>query len=127
LDVIKTKLQTQNVEPSYHKIIFPTQNINNNNLDGNSIIKDKINNSNNNTSSDINKNNSNSNSKKESEVKYKNIWSTTKIIYREHGFFKGFFKGVVPRMMANVPSCAISWGTYETIKYFLLNVTHKQQ
>jgi len=31
-----------------------------------------------------------------------------------------FKKGVLPRMSINVPSTALSWGTYELIKSFLI-------
>ncbi len=55
------------------------------------------------------------------EVKYKSIVSTMKAIYRENGFFKGFFRGLTPRVLSNSPSCAISWGTYEIVKHFLSN------
>jgi hypothetical protein len=61
------------------------------------------------------------NSNKESNIKYKSIWSTAKLIYLENGGFKGFFKGVMPRVLASAPSCAISWGTYEAVKHFLTN------
>ena len=53
-------------------------------------------------------------------VKYKDIVSTAKIIYKENGFLKGFLRGMLPRVICNAPCCAISWGTYEFIKYHLL-------
>ena len=31
-----------------------------------------------------------------------------------------FTKGILPRMSINVPSTALSWGTYELIKGFLI-------
>jgi hypothetical protein len=52
-------------------------------------------------------------------VKYKNILSTAKLIWKEEGFFRGFFKGLTPRVLSNAPSCAISWGTYEFVKHLL--------
>lgn len=58
--------------------------------------------------------------KEEGDVKYRNIFSTVKSIYREHGFFKGFFKGLTPRILSNSPSCAISWVTYEIVKQTLV-------
>lgn len=30
-----------------------------------------------------------------------------------------FTRGIIPRMCINVPSTALSWGTYEIIKTFL--------
>jgi Mitochondrial carrier protein len=42
-----------------------------------------------------------------------------KIIYREEGI-RAFSKGIGPRMCMNIPSCAISWGTYEIAKGFLI-------
>lgn len=33
---------------------------------------------------------------------------------------KGFFKGLTPRIMSNSPACAISWGTYEVCKFFMI-------
>jgi len=32
-----------------------------------------------------------------------------------------FTKGVLPRMLINVPATALSWGTYELIKGFIGN------
>lgn len=42
-------------------------------------------------------------------------------IYNENGIIRGFFKGLTPRVLSNSPACAISWGTYEVIKYSLIN------
>ena len=41
-----------------------------------------------------------------------------KIIYTRHGFV-GFAKGLVPRLLTNMPSTAIAWTTYEFLKHFL--------
>ena len=41
-------------------------------------------------------------------------------IYKENGIIKGFFKGLTPRVLSNSPACAISWGTYEVIKFSLI-------
>jgi hypothetical protein len=54
-----------------------------------------------------------------SQIKYKNILSTMRYIYNEDGFFRGFFKGLTPRVLSTAPSCAISWVTYEAIKHLL--------
>lgn len=52
-------------------------------------------------------------------VKYKSIYQTANLIYREEGFFRGFFRGVTPRILFNSPSCAISWASYELMKHCL--------
>lgn len=41
-------------------------------------------------------------------------------IYAREGI-AAFGKGIYPRMTINVPSTAISWGTYEFVKGFLIN------
>jgi solute carrier family 25 iron transporter 28/37 len=46
------------------------------------------------------------------------LWQASKIIYRRNGLI-GFTKGMVPRMLYNMPSTAISWTAYEFCKYFL--------
>lgn len=52
------------------------------------------------------------------EIKYRDIMSTARTILREEGF-RGFVKGVVPRIIAQAPASAISWTTYEMMKKFL--------
>ena len=42
-----------------------------------------------------------------------------KYIYRNEGLI-AFTKGVLPRMSINVPSTALSWGTYEIVKSLLI-------
>lgn len=51
--------------------------------------------------------------------RYTDFRATVKYIYRTEGLF-AFTKGVMPRMSINVPSTALSWGTYELIKSFLI-------
>lgn len=58
-------------------------------------------------------------------IKYKDVISTAKIIYREHGFVKGFLRGMLARVLCNAPSCAISWGTYEMMKHNFLKRREK--
>jgi solute carrier family 25 iron transporter 28/37 len=41
-----------------------------------------------------------------------------KDIIREEGM-RGFFRGAVPRMMVHIPSVAVSWTTYDMIKRLL--------
>ena len=98
MDNIKTKLQTQAIRPSCEKLEkFEKFE----NCDAEKSIKNK-------------------NIFNETEIKYKNIASTVKKIYMESGILKGFFKGLTPRVLSNSPACAISWGTYEIVKYSLI-------
>jgi hypothetical protein len=110
MDNIKTKLQTQTTTSTCEKL----DNFLNTTKKNNNLQKNKI----------INASTFSTNSKPdctgEPPIKYKNILSTVKYIYRDDGFFKGFFKGLSPRILSNAPSCAISWGTYEIIKNLLL-------
>lgn len=57
--------------------------------------------------------------KAEPKIKYKDIQSTVKTILKEEGF-KGFTKGVVPRILGQAPSAAVSWSSYEMIKKWLV-------
>ena len=50
-----------------------------------------------------------------SHIKYRNIVSTAKAIWREEGF-KGFFRGVQMRMAIQSVSSGIGWGTYHLVK-----------
>ena len=52
------------------------------------------------------------------KVNYKNVWQTVNHIYKSEGL-SAFGRGVGPRMALNVPSTALSWGTYEMVKGFL--------
>lgn len=49
---------------------------------------------------------------------YSDFKSTMRYIYRNEGLL-AFTKGVLPRMSINVPATALSWGTYEAIKSML--------
>jgi hypothetical protein len=51
-------------------------------------------------------------------VRYSDFISTIRLIYQREGL-SAFSKGVGPRMFINVPSTALSWGTYELIKNFI--------
>ncbi|CCH42965.1 Mitochondrial RNA-splicing protein MRS4 [Wickerhamomyces ciferrii] len=46
------------------------------------------------------------------------LYGGAKIIYQLDGF-KGFWKGIKPRIISNVPSTAICWTAYEMAKYYL--------
>jgi len=52
------------------------------------------------------------------KVRYRDFLTTIRIIYQREGL-SAFTKGVGPRMCINVPSTALSWGTYEMIKTLL--------
>lgn len=44
-------------------------------------------------------------------------------IFREEGF-RGFLRGTVPRVLVHAPAVAISWTAYETMKDLLLTLTN---
>ena len=48
-------------------------------------------------------------------VQYLNIKQTAKKIFKSEGV-RGFYRGLLPRVIANAPACALSWGTYELMK-----------
>ena len=50
--------------------------------------------------------------------RYTDFRATARYIYRTEGLL-AFTKGILPRMSINVPSTALSWGTYELIKSLL--------
>lgn len=52
-------------------------------------------------------------------IKYVDISSTIRTMFKEEGF-KGFTKGLLPRILGQAPSAAVSWATYDTIQNFLL-------
>jgi len=135
MDNIKTKLQTQSTISSCEafetkntaKLVEDTYKIKNKGGGDSKIspeeIKCKVN------PAEIEKVNNPINSNftknkhfKEEKVKYQNIRDTFFKIYREDGIKKGFFRGVVPRMFCNSPSCAISWCSYEVMKHLLSDV-----
>jgi len=53
-------------------------------------------------------------------LKYRNVIQSMSYIYSREGL-AAFGRGIYPRMTINVPSTAISWGTYEFVKGFLIN------
>ena len=57
--------------------------------------------------------------------RYTDFKSTVRYIYKTEGLI-AFSKGILPRMSINVPATALSWGTYELIKSFLIGDTTKQ-
>jgi hypothetical protein len=52
------------------------------------------------------------------KLRYRDILSTAKFIYQTEGL-ASFSKGMMPRLLINVPSTALSWGTYEVVKLML--------
>jgi Mitochondrial carrier protein len=125
MDNVKTKLQTQSIKSScdkfeqinqdFEKKMNSSKNTEFSNMSENTR---KIQRKNKISAKDLNF--SSQKDCMEPEIKYKNIFSTVKQVYREHGFFNGFFRGLTPRILSNSPSCAISWGTYEIVKHLML-------
>lgn len=52
------------------------------------------------------------------KVTYKSALDCARHIFREEGY-KGFLRGLTPRMLQHAPAVAISWTTYETMKKLL--------
>lgn len=57
--------------------------------------------------------------KEKNKIKYVDVTSTIKTMFHEEGL-RGFTKGLLPRIMGQAPSAAVSWATYDTIKNFLV-------
>jgi hypothetical protein len=57
----------------------------------------------------------------EKKIHYRNVFETVSHIYRNEGV-STFSRGIGARMMLNIPSTAISWGTYEMVKGFLTGI-----
>ena len=56
---------------------------------------------------------------KDGSKRYTDLRATFKHIYKTEGAI-AFSKGILPRMSINVPSTALSWGTYELVKNLLV-------
>lgn len=52
------------------------------------------------------------------KVTYKSAIDCARHIFNEEGY-RGFLRGLTPRMMQHAPAVAISWTTYETMKKML--------
>jgi hypothetical protein len=50
----------------------------------------------------------------------RSLSDAVKIIYHANGV-KGFLKGVVPRVVFQMPGTAVSWSVYEFFKFYLKN------
>lgn len=90
MDVVKTRLQTQMIQPSCQRL---------RELD----------------KSCLGSNCSNFETKR---VHYRNVFQTAMQVYQQDGV-SAFRRGIAPRMMINMPSTALSWGTYELMKGLL--------
>jgi hypothetical protein len=108
LDVVKTRLQTKNLQPCPR--VVTTEFIVNN------IMIDKVGSSN----SNINVNNFGENVKGIDRINYRGTMQTIKHIFVEEGLF-GFTRGIVPRILVHAPSVAISWTAYEAAKNILFS------
>jgi solute carrier family 25 iron transporter 28/37 len=49
------------------------------------------------------------------KAKYFHISDTAKNLWAKEGGF-AFFKGLIPRLIVNIPASALSWSTYEFVK-----------
>lgn len=106
LDVVKTRLQTQELKPSCPKLremwdiksdALPTKSDHLKILDCKPECEFEV-----------------------KKIQYRDFVSTIKLVYKREGYH-AFTRGMGPRMCINVPSTALSWGTYEIIKNFLTN------
>lgn len=108
LDVVKTRLQTQEIKPSCERLLETWE-----------VTKDKAKAS---MLKSLKKDCCDTPKQECSfEVKhnrYKDILTTTRYIYHHEGAI-AFSKGVLPRLCINVPATALSWGTYEFVKGLL--------
>lgn len=96
LDVIKTRLQTQHVKPTCNRLLgFYKNDPIQEGCPPESECKFSM-----------------------KKLRYRDILSTAKFIYQTEGL-ASFSKGMMPRLLINVPSTALSWGTYEVVKLML--------
>lgn len=58
-------------------------------------------------------------------VRYHGLFSTFSSIYNEEGV-RGYYRGMLPRMVFAAPAAALCWGTYEAVKTILSNIDHSQ-
>jgi solute carrier family 25 (mitochondrial iron transporter), member 28/37 len=52
-------------------------------------------------------------------VKHATFRDAARSIWKQEGI-RGFFRGVIPRVLSHTPAVAISWTTYETVKEMLM-------
>lgn len=53
---------------------------------------------------------------------YVGVWSTVQRIVSEEGGIRGLFRGMGPRMLTNAPAAGISWAVYEAMKSILAEI-----
>jgi solute carrier family 25 iron transporter 28/37 len=53
-------------------------------------------------------------------IRATNLKEAMRIIYHTQGY-KGFYKGILPRTVFQIPGTAVSWSVYEFFKYTLKN------
>ena len=112
LDVVKTRLQTQEVQPSCKKL--------RDQFEVEKEIKATLPPKNNNSTSKSWSKAIKSSTEQYCEfsvknLKYLDFKTTVKYIYYTEGPL-AFTKGIFPRMCINIPATALSWGTYELVK-----------
>ncbi|KAL1921857.1 uncharacterized protein VTP21DRAFT_10499 [Calcarisporiella thermophila] len=54
------------------------------------------------------------------------FWQGAQLVYERNGP-RGFFRGLQPRILAHMPSTALSWSVYEAAKYFIRRKEQKEQ
>lgn len=104
-DVVKTRLQTQELKPSCPRLLDLWENQAGTEIKGGAekLIKDCC---------DAPKPDCGFSVK---HNRYKDVLTTTRYIYKHEGAL-AFSKGILPRLSINVPATALSWGTYEFVK-----------
>jgi solute carrier family 25 iron transporter 28/37 len=130
LDVIKTQLQTMNIVDKHLNTpagsnkgqnIFNSTNTTNQSLLSKNIHGVRTQAAFYASSSTLTSSKSNGGFTYPFEYVFSKPFQVANVIYKNEGI-AGFFKGVRPRMMLHMPSVALSWSTYETVKYMISNV-----
>lgn len=115
LDVVKTRLQTQEVVPSCPRLQEMWQ------KERERVMKQQLGqNQQNFECCDKHATRSKDCGFEIKHTRYVDIKHTAQYIYKNEGLM-AFTKGVLPRMSISAPSTALSWGTYELIKSMLIS------
>ena len=122
LDVIKTKLQTRDLQPCNLENIKKMSSSNSNNAPACNISKLKDSVSVANRFPVIGATSVNATSRE--AVNFSSSLQVARQIYLQYGF-SGFSRGVLPRVLVHSPSVAISWTAYEAVKSLLVKLEHK--
>ena len=111
LDVIKTRLQTQNLQPCPKVLTTPTVPL---------MVHTPVTVTNTPIMNSINSNNTitNTNSSTHTTHTLKNGLQVAKEIIKNEGLI-GFLRGATPRILVHAPAVAVSWTAYETVKTLL--------